>query len=202
MQAAQSIRQAPWTEFGVPHLDLKNTTAETLGRISHRPAVQVSVGVGANLGHAQITVEWAMAELKTLSVGAFAASSCWGSAPVDACGPDFVNAVVQFLTPLTAPELLGQLQAIEMAAGRQRPYRNAPRTLDLDLLLYGESHIQSAALTVPHPRMWMRAFVVRPLMELATVPVDAALAQSLDSQWVWQLPPINWQVSDGHSSAV
>jgi len=68
---------------------------------------------------------------------------------------------------LTAPELLAQLQGLEQAAGRERPYTNAPRTLDLDLLLYGCAHIDSPRLQVPHPRMNARAFVLVPLAEIA-----------------------------------
>jgi 2-amino-4-hydroxy-6-hydroxymethyldihydropteridine diphosphokinase len=63
--------------------------------------------------------------------------------------------------------LLSLLQKIEHAAQRERPYRHAPRTLDLDLLIYGSAHIDSDVLTVPHPRMWERAFVLRPLQEIA-----------------------------------
>jgi 2-amino-4-hydroxy-6-hydroxymethyldihydropteridine diphosphokinase len=104
-------------------------------------------------------------------------SRLYRSAPVDAGGPDYLNAVAELTTVLTAPDLLRALQALEGAAGRQRPYRNAPRTLDLDLLLYGDARIESPQLSLPHPRMWERAFVLLPLAELAPhcVP-EAALA--------------------------
>jgi 2-amino-4-hydroxy-6-hydroxymethyldihydropteridine diphosphokinase len=109
--------------------------------------------------------------------GAMRSSRFYRSAPVDAGGPDYLNAVAELTTALTAPDLLRALQALENAAGRQRPYRNAPRTLDLDLLLYGDARIDSAELTVPHPRMWERAFVLVPLTELAPQCVpEAALA--------------------------
>jgi 2-amino-4-hydroxy-6-hydroxymethyldihydropteridine diphosphokinase len=94
-------------------------------------------------------------------------SSLYRSAPHEASGPDFINAVAQLETRLDAMTLLGELQAIENAAGRERPYRNAPRTLDLDLLLYGSGRIASERLTVPHPRLRERAFVLAPLAEIA-----------------------------------
>jgi len=89
------------------------------------------------------------------------------SAPVDAEGPDYLNAVAELHTSLDALALLRRLQAIENAHGRLRPYRNAPRTLDLDLLWYGGQTIALPDLHVPHPRMHERAFVLLPLMELA-----------------------------------
>lgn len=133
-----------------------------------RAPVAAYVGLGANLGDAAATVRWAMAELDRLPATRVAARSrLYRSAPLDAGGPDFVNAVAALSTRLTAPELLRRLQALEDAAGRQRPYRHAPRTLDLDLLLYGRARIDSARLTLPHPRMLQRAFVLRPLAEIA-----------------------------------
>ena len=94
-------------------------------------------------------------------------SSLYGSAPVDASGPDYLNAVVALHTALGPMALLDHLQSIELDLGRERPYRNAPRTLDLDLLRYGEATINSPTLTVPHPRMYERAFVLQPLFEVA-----------------------------------
>ena len=99
-----------------------------------------------------------------------ASSSLFVSAPIDASGSDFVNAVARIDTSLTAEILLSELQKIEQAFGRERPFRNAPRTLDLDLLLYGQAQIRSNGLEVPHPRMTYRAFVLKPLLEL-----DAAI---------------------------
>ena len=78
-------------------------------------------------------------------------------------------------TRLTAPDLLSALQVLENAAGRERPYLNAPRTLDLDVLLYGQARIDSPRLTVPHPRMWGRAFVLHPLADLAPELLTPAL---------------------------
>jgi 2-amino-4-hydroxy-6-hydroxymethyldihydropteridine diphosphokinase len=103
-----------------------------------------------------------------------ASSSLYQSSPVDAQGPDFVNAVVHLKTRLNAIDLLHASQAIENRAGRERPYLNAPRTLDIDILLFGEANIQSEELLIPHPRMRARAFVLFPLSEIATHLVSAA----------------------------
>jgi 2-amino-4-hydroxy-6-hydroxymethyldihydropteridine diphosphokinase len=127
------------------------------------------VGIGANLGDARAQVEDALARLTRLpGVRLLRASSLYRSAPIDSSGDDYVNAVAELDTALGAHALLAQLHAIEQAHGRERPYRNAPRTLDLDLLLYGDQVIANApALIVPHPRMHERAFVLAPLAELA-----------------------------------
>jgi 2-amino-4-hydroxy-6-hydroxymethyldihydropteridine diphosphokinase len=127
------------------------------------------VGIGANLGDARAQVEDALARLARLpGVRLLRASSLYRSAPIDSSGDDYVNAVAEFDTALGAHALLAQLHAIEQAHGRERPYRNAPRTLDLDLLLYGDEIIADApTLIVPHPRMHERAFVLAPLAELA-----------------------------------
>ena len=140
-----------------------------------REPVIACIALGANLGDAARAVTGAMAAIDALPfTRVLARSRLWRSAPVQAQGPDFINAVVRVSTGLSAPALLAALQGIEQAAGRERPYRNAPRTLDLDLLLYGDARIQSAALTVPHPRMGARAFVLRPLAEVAPERVSAA----------------------------
>lgn len=137
-------------------------------RASQRPAVRAHVALGANLGDATATVCDAMHWLATLpGTTVHAASSLYRTAPWEASGPDFINAVVALDTQLTAPDLLACLHVLEARAGRERPYLNAPRTLDLDLLLYGSACIASPRLTVPHPRMWQRAFVVVPLAEVA-----------------------------------
>ncbi|MET3134283.1 2-amino-4-hydroxy-6-hydroxymethyldihydropteridine diphosphokinase [Oxalobacteraceae bacterium GrIS 1.11] len=126
------------------------------------------IGIGANLGDARANVLDAIARLAQLPGGALeSVSSLYRSAPVDAGGDDYINAVASIHTPLTAAALLQALQEIELAHGRERPYRNAPRTLDLDLLLYGEQCIATAMLQVPHPRIAERAFVLLPLLELA-----------------------------------
>ena len=129
--------------------------------------VAAYVGIGANLGDAAASVKQAMTALSTLPQTELAAvSSLYASAPVDAGGDDYVNAVVRISTHLGADTLLQALQKIEQDFGRERSVRNAPRTLDLDLLLYGQAEIASATLEVPHPRMTARAFVLLPLLEL------------------------------------
>lgn len=116
------------------------------------------VGLGANLGNAAQAVTDAIAALDGLpGTRVLLRSSLYRSAPHEATGPDYVNAVVALDTHLTAPELLAELQGLERAAGRQRPYHHAPRTLDLDLLTFGEGRIDSPRLSVPHPRMGERA---------------------------------------------
>jgi 2-amino-4-hydroxy-6-hydroxymethyldihydropteridine diphosphokinase len=93
-------------------------------------------------------------------------SALYRTAPHEAQGPDFINAVVRIDTRLTAPDVLDALQAIEHQAGRLRPYVNAPRSLDLDLLFYGDASMNSPRLTLPHPRWRERAFVLVPLAEV------------------------------------
>lgn len=126
------------------------------------------IGIGANLGDASATVTQAIKRLAQLPQTRLnAQSSLFQSAPIDAGGDDYVNAVVEISTSLGAEELLQAMQELELAFGRERPYRNAPRTLDLDLLLYGDQQINSERLSVPHPRMSERAFVLLPLLEIA-----------------------------------
>lgn len=133
-----------------------------------RAEVTAFVALGANLGNAERALREALAALDTApGVRVARASSLYRTAPIDSSGPDYLNAVAEVATTLSAPALLDALQTIENGAGRERPYRNAPRTLDLDLLLYGEAHIDSVRLTVPHPRMHGRAFVLVPLAEIA-----------------------------------
>src|SRR5690606_32049137 len=129
-------------------------------------SVRAFIGLGANLGDALATLRAAANELCAFP-GIFACrlAPFYRSAPVDAGGPDYVNTVAGIRTTLNPWQLLDLLQRIEQQHGRDRPYRNAPRTLDLDLLLYGERQIQDARLTVPHPRMHERAFVLLPLAD-------------------------------------
>jgi 2-amino-4-hydroxy-6-hydroxymethyldihydropteridine diphosphokinase len=107
---------------------------------------------------------------------------------VDATGPDYLNAVAELRTTLSAMDVLALLQALENQAGRERPYRNAPRTLDLDLLLYGDAHIHAPTLEVPHPRLWGRAFVLLPLAELAPERVSAQALAAVQDQAIARLP--------------
>ena len=107
-------------------------------------------------------------------------SSVYRSAPVDAAGPDFFNAVVALDTTRSPEDLLAALQAIELAFGRQRPYHHAPRTLDLDLLLQGDALRSTPQLTLPHPRLHLRAFVLQPLLEIAPDLVVPGLGALVD----------------------
>ena len=126
------------------------------------------IGLGANLGDAQATLHDAQQLLAALPDTALqACSALYRTAPVDATGPDYLNAVVRLDTGLAPHALLGALQRIEQTHGRQRSVRNAPRTLDLDLLLYSDQCINTPDLVVPHPRLHQRAFVLRPLADIA-----------------------------------
>ena len=136
--------------------------------MSESKSTEAFIGLGANLGDAAAALRSALDELSRLpQTRLIASSSLYRTAPVDAGGPDYLNAVARIETSLDPHALLDALQAIELAHGRERPYINAPRTLDLDLLLYGEQQIASPRLTVPHPRMLERAFVLQPLLEIA-----------------------------------
>ena len=127
------------------------------------------VGLGANLGEPLRTLEQAFGELGKLpATRVTARSPLYRSAPIGhTAQPDFVNAVAELDTSLRAGELLAALLEIEARHGRQRTFKNAPRTLDLDLLMYGNEVIASERLTLPHPRMHERAFVLKPLLDLA-----------------------------------
>ncbi|MBA3624080.1 MAG: 2-amino-4-hydroxy-6-hydroxymethyldihydropteridine diphosphokinase [Methylibium sp.] len=131
-------------------------------------AQRAYIGLGANLGDARDVLRAARDALATLSGSRLVVcSSLYRSAPIDSSGPDYLNAVVALDTRLSPDELLAALQAIEAAHGRERPYRNAPRTLDLDLLLHGDAVQDTPTLTLPHPRLHLRAFVLQPLAEIA-----------------------------------
>jgi len=132
-------------------------------------AVKAFVGIGANLGEPEIRVRRALAALEAIpQTRLLAASSLYRSSPLGyAAQPDFVNAVAEIETELSAQALLEALLAIEAQAGRTRDFPNAPRTLDLDLLLYADYVIAEPGLLVPHARMHQRAFVLAPLVEIA-----------------------------------
>lgn len=148
--------------------------------------VRCFVALGANLGDPLTTVRSAIEHLRALSGSRCGAvSSFYRTVPVGlAHQPDFINAVVEMFTVLPAPAFLDQLFAIEARFGRRRSVKNAPRTLDLDLLLYGGMIHATPELTLPHPRLHERAFVLAPLAEIAprlTIPglgeVGALLAR-------------------------
>ena len=139
------------------------------------------VALGANLGNPFVTVQAAIAALDGIPESQRRdASSLYRTAPVGLKNqPDFINAVVALETRLAPQALLEQLFAIEARFGRERSVRNAPRTLDLDLLLHGDAVLATATLTLPHPRMHERAFVLAPLAEIApqlVVPGRGAVA--------------------------
>jgi 2-amino-4-hydroxy-6-hydroxymethyldihydropteridine diphosphokinase len=156
--------------------------------------VDAYVALGSNLGDPVLEVERALAEIADLPATELGArSSLYRTAPIDAGGDDYVNAVVHLRTALAPAALLDALQAIERAHGRKRTFPNAPRTLDLDLLLHGEAVVVGEALTLPHPRLHERAFVLVPLAEIApglVVPgrgAIAALAAAVAGQRVAKL---------------
>ena len=156
-----------------------------------RDPVTAYIALGANLGDAAAALRWAVQALDDLPLSRVRlVSSLYKTAPLDtdsgvevaAPGNDYLNAVAALETGLSAPALLDALQALELQAGRQRPYRNAPRTLDLDVLLYGSACIDSSRLTVPHPRMTQRAFVLVPLAEIAPGLVSAGQLEAVAHQ--------------------
>lgn len=143
------------------------------------------IGLGANLGDCEAALQEAVRALAALpGTRVLRLSSLYRSAPIDAGGPDYFNAVAEIATSLEPLVLLDALQAIENQAGRERPYRNAPRTLDLDLLRYGDARIDHPRLTVPHSRMHERAFVLLPLAELAPELAPPALLAAVAEQRV------------------
>lgn len=155
-------------------------------------AHRVWIGLGANLGERAAHLRAALVGMGALpGTRVLRISPLYRSAPVDAGGPDYLNAVAEISTLLAPQPLLQALQALEQAAGRERPYRNAPRTLDLDIVLWGADgagRIATPTLTVPHPRLHERAFVLRPLADLAPALVPPAALQAVAGQRVERLP--------------
>lgn len=127
------------------------------------------VALGANLGEPVRALKGALRAMSEAGIEQLACSSFYRTEPIDSSGPDYVNAVAKVSTNLSADDLLRRLLAIEKEFGRIRPagVHNAPRTLDLDLLLYEENVLQTPFLTLPHPRMHERAFVLVPLAEIS-----------------------------------
>lgn len=150
-----------------------------------REPVTAFVALGANLGDARKTVLVAAQALGCIpATTLLQVSPLYRTAPWQASGPDFINAVAKVSTNLSAPDLLSELQALELAAGRERPYPNAPRTLDLDLLFYGEASMASPRLTLPHPRWQERAFVLAPLAAIAPERVPASALKAVAGQTI------------------
>jgi len=156
--------------------------------VDARP-VPAYVALGANLGDARRTVRQAVQDLGRLpQTRLVRVSSLYRTAPVDSSGPDYINAVAEVATSLTPHALLAELQRLELAAGRERPYLNAPRTLDLDILLYDDLTLDSSTLTIPHPRMATRAFVLVPLAEIAPQLLGAEQLEAVRGQAIERLP--------------
>jgi 2-amino-4-hydroxy-6-hydroxymethyldihydropteridine diphosphokinase len=152
-----------------------------LGQAETYSTDQAYIGLGSNQGDSVHILKAAVQALADLpQTRLWGCSQLYSSAPVDASGPDFLNAVVGLKTALTPLALLAALQAIEAQFGRQRPYVNAPRTLDLDLLCHGQTVMHVERLTLPHPRMHERAFVLMPLLELAPTLVIPGLGFAQD----------------------
>ena len=159
-------------------------------------AVSAFIGLGANLGDRGAALQQALASLAALpGTEVRQVSSLYRSAPVDADGPDYLNAVAELATELAPMALLKALQAIEAAAGRERSYRNAPRTLDLDILLYGDQAIHTDDLTVPHPRMGERAFVLLPLAELVPARIAPGQLDAVAGQRIERMDTLLWPVA-------
>jgi 2-amino-4-hydroxy-6-hydroxymethyldihydropteridine diphosphokinase len=126
------------------------------------------VGLGSNIGEPRRQLQDALRELGALPQSRITATSgLYRSAPLGHLDqPDFLNAIAELDTGLAPGPLLDSLQEIEKRHGRERSFANAPRTLDLDLLLYGDRTMDTPRLTLPHPRMHERAFVLQPLLDL------------------------------------
>lgn len=169
--------------------------------LSAVPRLRAFVGMGGNLGEVSVRLTQALGALARLpGTSVEAASGLYRTRPVDADGPDFINAVVVLQTALGPHELLAALLGIEREHDRQRPYLNAPRTLDLDLLALGDARLCTPTLTLPHPRQQGRAFVMVPLAELLAhlppqpgsplpcVPDAPTLARMSQEQGIERLP--------------
>jgi 2-amino-4-hydroxy-6-hydroxymethyldihydropteridine diphosphokinase len=157
--------------------------------------VTAYIALGANLEDPVVQVRAGLAALATLpDTQLLMQSSLYRTAPVGyADQPDFINAVAAVDTELSPRELLDALLAIELNHGRVRQFANAPRTLDLDVLLYDDVEVNESGLTIPHPRMHERAFVLAPLAEIAPlceIPGHgrvSELLRGLDAQGVTRL---------------
>jgi 2-amino-4-hydroxy-6-hydroxymethyldihydropteridine diphosphokinase len=150
--------------------------------------VMACVALGANLGDAVATVQQALRDVAGLpETQLLKASSLYRSAPYEAQGPDFINAVALLQTQLSPLELLHVLQALELRSGRERPYKNAPRTLDLDLIFYGDVALATPELTLPHPRWHERAFVLQPLAEVWPERVSTPQLEAVQDQAIQRM---------------
>ena len=152
--------------------------------------VMACVALGANLGDAVGTVQQALRDVAGLpETQLVKASSLYRSAPYEAQGPDFINAVALVNTQFSPLALLHALQALELQRGRERPYVNAPRTLDLDVIFYGDVVLETPELTLPHPRWHERAFVLLPLAEVWPEGVSATQLAAVKDQSIQRILP-------------
>lgn len=140
----------------------------------------VAIALGSNLGDRRAHLEWAVARLSKV-FGPLRISSIVETEPFDVPGPQppYLNAVVVGETTMTPGELIDLLLSFERERGRERLAPRAPRTLDLDLILYGDLVVESPSLTVPHPRFRERRFVLEPLAEIAPALVDPVSGKSV-----------------------
>lgn len=131
--------------------------------------IEAFIGIGSNLEHPMDQVRRALSALhQPPDLACVARSSLYETDPVGYLDqPKFINAVARVMTTLSAHELLDRLRGIEARHGRQRDIPDGPRTLDLDLLTFGDQVIRDPRLQVPHPRLHQRAFVLLPLLEIA-----------------------------------
>lgn len=154
-------------------------------RVSSHFKHRAYIALGANLGDMVATLRRAVERIAQVDgIHVTAQSSFYRTAPIDSDGGDYLNAVIQIQTDLHPLDLLAVLQNIENAAGRERPYRNAPRTLDLDILLFDDEIINLPNLIIPHPRMAERAFVLIPLHEIAPELVSLEMLEMVKGQGV------------------
>jgi 2-amino-4-hydroxy-6-hydroxymethyldihydropteridine diphosphokinase len=144
-----------------------NNAARSSQSLSLAPHFRALVALGGNLGDVRSRLRSGVEAMANLpGTHLEGASSLYRTRPVDAAGPDFINAVVALDTALAPHELMRALLRIELEHDRSRPHVNAPRTLDLDLLHHGGAVLGTPVLTLPHPRQHGRAFVMLPLAEL------------------------------------
>lgn len=166
------------------------------------------LGLGANLGDARQSLKDAVVCLaQQHAITVLAKSSLYRTAPIDAGGDDYYNLVVKLETSMSAACLLALCHRIEHHFGRDRPFRNAPRTLDLDIVLYGDARVDEPDLVIPHPRAFERAFVLVPLVEIdpdISIPGHGradALLPSVAHQRIEKVKTCRCAVADALASA-
>jgi len=155
------------------------------------------IALGSNLENPIAQIRQAIQDFKQISnTQVIKVSSLYQTAPIDCveASPDFINAVVEVDTLLSPAELLDALLEVENKAGRERPYPNAPRVLDCDLLLYENEEVNTSQLTLPHPRMHTRGFVLLPLFEIAphlSLPNHGKIALLINEQLLTGIKKLN-----------